>query len=68
MFDYQTVRLLHHHGNQDWVAMSPATDHDPAFHDPERAWLEGATIYKCNECDEKVIIAPPDDRGETSPR
>ena len=61
MFDYQVVKLLHHHGNQEWVPMTKA-DHDPASHDPERAWLEGATIYKCTKCDEEVVIAPPDDR------
>jgi hypothetical protein len=69
MFDYQTVKLLHHHGNQDWVAMAPSpADHDPASHDPERAWLEGATIYKCTQCDEEVVLAPPDDRPGYSTR
>jgi hypothetical protein len=61
MFDYQTVKLLHHHGNDDWVPMRES-EHDPASHDPERAWLAGAKVYKCTQCDEEIIIAPPDDR------
>ena len=61
MFEYQAVRLLHHHGNDDWVPMHASED--PASHDPERAWLAGAKVFKCTRCDEQVIIAP-DDRPE----
>jgi hypothetical protein len=59
MYDYQTVKLLHRHTNDDWVAMAE-TDHDPAARDPERAWLRGARIFKCSKCDEEIAIAPPD--------
>ena len=58
MFDYQTVKLLHNHGNEDWVPMSEGLDHDSAAHDPERAWLRGARIFKCDTCEEEIAIVP----------
>ncbi len=66
MFDYQTVKLLHRHSNEDWVPMTES-EHDPASRDPERAWLHGARLFRCTSCDEEVVItAPPDSRpGDT---
>ena len=32
MFDYQTVKLLHHHGQDDWVPMAEV-EHGSAAHD-----------------------------------
>ena len=59
MFHYETVRILHHHGDNDWVPMDQMPEHDSAAHDPERAWLRGARIFKCRTCDEQIAIADP---------
>ena len=62
MFDYETVKLLHRHGNDEWVPMAES-EHGSAAHDPERAWLRGARLYKCTSCEEEILItAPPDER------
>jgi hypothetical protein len=60
MWDYQTVKLLHRHSNEDWVPMVES-EHDPAGRDPERAWLHGARLYKCTSCDEQIVITAPVD-------
>jgi hypothetical protein len=59
MFDYQTLKLLHVHGGED-VPMVERSHHDPADHDPERSWGEGARIFRCATCDEEVVVLPPD--------
>ena len=58
MFDYQTVKLLHHHGQDNWVPMAESSDHDAATHDPERQWLSGARIFRCTTCDEEIVMTP----------
>lgn len=58
MFDYQTVKLLHHHGNDEWVPMAEGSEHDAAAHDPERAWLRGARIFRCTTCEEEIAFVP----------
>jgi hypothetical protein len=58
MFDYQTVKLLHSHGDGHYVPMAENPDHDSAAHDPERAWLSGARIFRCTTCDEEIIMTP----------
>jgi len=45
MYDYNTVKMLHSHGNGDYVPMVEGNDHTSASHDPERAWLAGAKIF-----------------------
>jgi hypothetical protein len=62
MYDYQTVKLMHRHGDDDWVPMTEL-EHDPAAHDPERAWLHGARLFKCTRCDDIVVATPPEDRA-----
>ena len=32
--------------------------HDPAEHDPERAWERGQ-VFECASCDERVVVADP---------
>ena len=64
MFDYQTVKLMHRHGADDYVPMVES-EHDPAAHDPERAWLRGARLFKCSRCEEQVVISAP---GSDEPR
>ena len=58
MFDYQTIKLLHRHGDDEWVPME-GLEHSSAAHDPERAWLRGARIFKCTTCEEQVAVELP---------
>ena len=53
------MKVMHWHGGDSWVYMTEA-EHTPASHDPERAWLRGARIFKCTSCEEQVAIAPED--------
>ncbi len=58
MFDYQTVQMLHRHGDDDWVPMTEGSNHDAAGHDVERKWLRGAKIFRCTRCDEEIAMVP----------
>jgi hypothetical protein len=58
MFDYQTIKLLHRHSDENWVPMTEGSNHDAASHDPERGWLRGARIFRCTTCDEEIAIEP----------
>jgi hypothetical protein len=58
MFDYQTVRMLHRHGDDDWIPMTEGSNHDAAAHDPERGWLRNAKIFRCSRCDEEIAVMP----------
>jgi hypothetical protein len=58
MFDYQTVKLMHRHGDDEYAPMVEGSEHTSAAHDPERAWLKGARIFKCTRCADEVVIAP----------
>jgi hypothetical protein len=31
-----------------------------ASHDPERAWVKGARIFRCSACEEEIAIVPED--------
>jgi hypothetical protein len=59
MHDYRTLKLMHVHGAEH-VPMEERSHHDPADHDPERSWREGARIFRCSTCDEEVVVLPPD--------
>jgi hypothetical protein len=58
MFDYQTVKLLHRHSDEDWIPMTEGSEHDAAAHDIERRWLKSARIFRCSRCDEEIAIVP----------
>ena len=58
------LKVMHWHGGNDWVPMSEGSGHDAASHDPERAWLKGARIFRCSSCEEQIAIAPDDPQGE----
>ncbi|HUQ43394.1 MAG TPA: hypothetical protein VM451_03150 [Candidatus Limnocylindria bacterium] len=59
MFDYQTVKLLHRHGSDDWAPYSEGSEHDSASRDVERSWLkQGARIFKCSSCADEVMVMP----------
>jgi hypothetical protein len=55
MFELQSLRMMHWHGGDDWVPMVES-EHDAATHDPERAWLRGARIFKCSKCEEQIAV------------
>jgi hypothetical protein len=56
MFDYQTLKLMHRHGDDGWGVMAEQPHHDQAAHDPERALLK-ARVFRCTSCDEVVYVA-----------
>ena len=64
------LTVMHWHGGNDWVPMSEGSGHDVASHDPERAWLKGARIFRCTSCEEQIAIAsetPRDEEDATHP-
>ena len=67
MFDYNTVKLLHSHGDGNYVPMAESSDHDSAAHDPERQWLSGARIFKCTTCDEEIVMKPAAEPNTEAP-
>ena len=61
MFELQGgFKVMHWHGGDTWVPMSEGSEHNVASHDPERAWMKGARIFRCRQCDEEIAIAPED--------
>src|SRR5262245_25856825 len=67
MFDHPgSMRVMHWHGGDKWLPMAQV-DHDVASHDPERAWLKGARLFKCTSCEEQIAIAPDDPDGVGDP-
>jgi hypothetical protein len=42
-------------------------EHSVTSHDPERAWMRGARIFRCSSCDEQIAIAPDDPRAAADP-
>jgi hypothetical protein len=67
MFQMQgALNVMHWHGGDDWVPMNEG-EHGVASHDPERAWLRGARIFKCSSCAEQIAIAPENPRDLAEP-
>jgi hypothetical protein len=53
------LRLQHLHSDGTWNTLERRPQHhDPADHDPERAWAEGQ-LFACPSCDEQVIVRSP---------
>jgi hypothetical protein len=67
MFDYQTVKLLHLHGEDDYVPMREQSEHGSEAHNPERSWLRGAKIFKCSRCDETIVMTPASGSNSEAP-
>jgi hypothetical protein len=67
MFDYQTVQMLHRHGDDDWIPMTEGSNHDAAGHDVERKWLRGAKIFRCTRCDEEIAMVPASSPNTEAP-
>jgi hypothetical protein len=53
-------QLYHLHGG-DLVPMSERDHHDPADHDIERALARGARVFRCDRCEEEILLVPPGD-------
>jgi hypothetical protein len=67
MFDYQTAKLMHRHGDERYP-MTARSPHDPAELDLERRWLKGGTIFRCTRCNEEVVVFEPgQDKPSTEP-
>jgi hypothetical protein len=54
--DHPLFRMAHLHGSE-WVTLRPEEQHSAHHEDIGAAW-EGATIYRCEECEERVMVAP----------
>jgi hypothetical protein len=57
VIDYQNMKLMHYHGD-DRVEMSETSSphHDAASHDEERALGWYRRVFRCNTCDEEVVV------------
>lgn len=55
VLDHPMYRIAHLHGTQ-WVTLRKEEQHS-GHHDPEAPW-PGAEVYRCETCDERVLIAP----------
>jgi hypothetical protein len=58
MLNDVSFRLMHRHGDKEYV---PMVEHTTADHDIERGWLRGARIFRCKTCEEEIILAPPNE-------
>jgi hypothetical protein len=68
MFDYQTMMLMHRHGDHEWAEMTEEPHHSQAAHDPERKLLR-ARFFRCVSCDEVIAVtseAKHEGKGEHS--
>lgn len=68
MLNFQAMRLLHRHGENDYV---PMIEHGAAEHDPERELLRGelrgARVFRCSTCAEEVLVMPAAEGSGESP-
>lgn len=67
MFDYQNLRLFHQHGSE-WGELRPKEAHDAADRDPEQGYGEHPRFFRCDQCDEDVMVATTDPRSGLAPR
>jgi hypothetical protein len=66
MINFEMLRLMHKHGDSEYVAMTESREHGSADHDPEQGWIRGARIFKCDTCSDEVIVIPPgEEPGES---
>ena len=54
--DSSMYRMAHLHGGE-WVMLKPQDAHSPTENDPTGMWA-GGRIFKCETCEETVVIAP----------
>ncbi len=62
MIDYQNMKLMHYHGDEAAAMSETTSHHDAASHDLEQGVGWHRRIFRCNTCDEEVIveIQPPE--------
>lgn len=58
MLDFQAIRLLHRHGNGEYVGMVERGESSAAANDPERQWIKGTKIFSCSSCADEIVIQP----------
>jgi hypothetical protein len=63
MFDYQTIKLMHPHGDELYL-MEEVEHHGPSSHDPERSWLRGTRLFRCTHCPEEVAVSFDQEKPE----
>jgi hypothetical protein len=64
MLDGMAYELMHPHS--DGQAF-PMVEHTPTTHDPERAWVRGARLFRCTACDEEIVVSPSRDEAAPPP-
>jgi hypothetical protein len=53
--DHPLYRIAHLHGSE-WVTLRPEEQHTGHHEDLPAGW-DGATVYRCEGCDERVVVA-----------
>jgi hypothetical protein len=66
MLDFETFKIIHRHGSDNWAEFRPREHHDAADHDPERDWGRGAQIFRCESCEEEIAVVPREGGSEKS--
>ena len=59
MLNFQAARLMHRHEDK-WVEMSPVAEQSADSLDPERRLVHAARVYRCDTCDEEVLVELPE--------
>jgi hypothetical protein len=67
MIDYQNLRLFHQHGSE-WGELRRKDAHDAADRDPEHRYGEHPQFFRCDRCDEDVMVSTTDPRSGLAPR
>lgn len=65
MFDLQ-VQLRHLHGGSS-EPMVRREHHGPADHDLERVLAKGAQVWRCERCQDEVVVVPASGEGTPQP-
>jgi len=52
---------MHGHDEGDYAPMSEGSDDGPESHDPKRAWLRGARIFRCTKCEDEIVLVDAGD-------
>jgi hypothetical protein len=56
MQDYQNLKLMHYHGDEAASMSESTSHHDAASHDAEHGVGWYRRIFRCDTCDEEVIV------------
>ena len=64
MLNFQAMLLMHRHDDGSAAPMAEAAHESASTEDEERAWLRGARIFRCTECNEEVVVGAPQGSSE----